>query len=65
MITAVTKHIDKPDIEFTLSLSAFLFFISMIETRFSLGLGYEYQIHRPEFNRKALEFVKKHALPRI
>ncbi|CAF2982033.1 unnamed protein product [Rotaria sp. Silwood2] len=27
-------------------------------------LGREYMENRPEFNRKALEFVKKHALPR-
>ncbi|CAF2757834.1 unnamed protein product [Rotaria sp. Silwood2] len=27
-------------------------------------IGREYMDNRPEFNRKALEFVKKHALPR-
>jgi len=27
-------------------------------------LGREYIENRPEFNRKALEYVKKHALPR-
>ncbi|CAF3909060.1 unnamed protein product, partial [Rotaria sp. Silwood1] len=27
-------------------------------------LGREYMENRPQFNRKALEFVKKHALPR-
>ncbi|CAF4130176.1 unnamed protein product [Rotaria sordida] len=48
VVKAVVQHIDKPDIDYSLSLQ----------------LGREYMENRPEFNRKALEYVKKHALPR-
>ncbi|CAF2839461.1 unnamed protein product [Rotaria sp. Silwood2] len=46
VVKAVVQHIDKPDIDYSLSLQ----------------LGREYMENRPEFNRKALEFVKKYAL---
>ncbi|CAF4604643.1 unnamed protein product, partial [Rotaria sp. Silwood2] len=49
VVKAVIEHIDKPDIDSSLSVE----------------LGREYMDNRTEFNRKALEFVKKHALPRI
>ncbi|CAF4627824.1 unnamed protein product, partial [Rotaria sp. Silwood1] len=40
VVKAVVQHIDKPDIDYSLSLQ----------------LGREYMENRPEFNRKALEF---------
>jgi ubiquitin-protein ligase len=49
VIRAVVDHIDKPDIDYSLSLQ----------------LGREYMENRPEFNRKALDFVTKYALPRV
>ncbi|CAF3466449.1 unnamed protein product [Rotaria socialis] len=48
VVKAVVKHIDDPNIDYALSVE----------------LGREYKENRPEFNRKALEYVKKHALPR-
>ncbi|UJR31837.1 hypothetical protein I4U23_019314 [Adineta vaga] len=42
VVKAVTEHIDKPDIDFSLSIS----------------VGREYMENRAEFNRKALEYVK-------
>ncbi|CAF0857422.1 unnamed protein product [Rotaria sp. Silwood1] len=48
VVTAVVKHIDQPNIDYSESVE----------------LGREYKDNRPEFNRKALEYVKKHALSR-
>ncbi|CAF1340781.1 unnamed protein product [Adineta ricciae] len=48
VVRAVIAHIDMPDIEYSLSLD----------------LGTEYMQNRLEFERKALEFVKQHAIPR-
>ncbi|CAF4616942.1 unnamed protein product, partial [Rotaria sp. Silwood2] len=49
VIKSVVRHIDKPDILFAASIQ----------------LAREYMDHSSEFDRKALEYVKKHALPRI
>ncbi|CAF2721823.1 unnamed protein product [Rotaria sp. Silwood2] len=48
VVKTVVQHIDKPDIDHSLSPE----------------LGSEYIENRPEFNRKALEHVRKHALSR-
>ncbi|CAF2931568.1 unnamed protein product [Rotaria sp. Silwood2] len=49
VIRHVVRHIDKPDILFAASIQ----------------LAREYMGHSSEFDRKALEYVKEHALPRI
>jgi len=66
VIKAVIQHIDKPDIDYSLSLRSFIYFYlyRIYSLNFFLELGREYMENRPEFNRKALEYVKKHALPR-
>lgn len=66
VIKAVIKHIDEPDIDYSLSPRSFIYFYSykIYSLYFFLELGREYMENRPEFHRKALEFVKKHALPR-
>ena len=65
VVRAVTEHVDKPDIDYSLSVGSllclslyYLFFFVFLE------LGREYIDNRPEFNRKALQFVKDYALPR-
>ncbi|CAF3693239.1 unnamed protein product [Rotaria sp. Silwood1] len=48
VVKAVVQNIDHPNIDYS----------------FSFELGREYTENYPEFNRKALEFVRKHALSR-
>jgi hypothetical protein len=66
VVKAVTDRIDNPDIDYSFSVGSLLFFVSLyyLFSLFFSELGREYMENRAEFNRKALEFVKKHALPR-
>jgi ubiquitin-protein ligase len=66
VIKAVIQHIDEPDIDLSLSPRSFLYFYLSRIYSFSdfLELGTEYMENRPEFRRKAFEFVKKYALKR-
>jgi hypothetical protein len=66
VVKAVIEHIDNPDIDYSLSLRLFRFwFVYYVFSSFFLELGREYMENRSEFNRKALDFVKKYALPRV
>lgn len=68
VVKAVCQHIDKPDIDYSISpslsiISETMSFISVFFS-FRLALGREYMENRSVFNGKALEYVQKYGLSR-
>jgi len=65
VVKAIVKHLDEPDPDYAVNFGKnflplkFLHYFSCF-----VEIGKEYMDRRPEFNRKALEMVKKHLLPR-
>ncbi len=67
VVKAVVERIDNPDLDYAFSLGnsfIYLFFLLIVLFLRYLDLGKEYLDNRPEFNRKASEYVKAYALPR-
>lgn len=62
----IVERIDDPDAEYLFNQGLFFFksFISLNFIFHFLEVAEEYMKNRNEFNRKALEMTKQHALPR-
>ncbi len=67
VIKAVINAIDYPNVDYSISERLyFSFLLSCLLNCFVLylELGREYQYYREDFNRKALEYVRRYGLPR-
>jgi hypothetical protein len=66
VVKTVLERIDNPDVDYLINPGSFHFsqlFLSKNKI-FFLEVAEEYAKNRTEFNRKALEIVTKHSLPR-
>lgn len=64
VVQAIVEHIDNPDIDYSINHGQFFLFEKLFLLKFCIDIGKEYMENRTEFNRKALEMIKKYGLPR-
>jgi hypothetical protein len=66
VVRTVVKYIDNPDIDYTFSFGLlFHDYFSLSSVFLFLEIGREYMENKSAFDQKALEYVRKYALPRF